>query len=163
MGISRLGHDNMEKPQDKVLVCRQCGEEFTFTVGEQDFYIQKGFSQPTRCSRCRSRNRNREFRVLCSGCGCELGGNASAYCSKCVDNLQLEAEFRFQRQQKRIKELETRLEKQEAMETSVAAAGGAVEKRRQTSKELQDTLRRLRLRNQRLVRRLHRVMSWTRL
>ena len=39
---------------DKTLTCRDCGTEFTFTAGEQDFYAQKGFSnEPTRCPNCR--------------------------------------------------------------------------------------------------------------
>ncbi len=39
---------------DKTLTCRDCGTTFTFTEGEQDFYSQKGFSEPTRCSDCRA-------------------------------------------------------------------------------------------------------------
>ena len=39
---------------DKTLTCRDCGSEFTFTAGEQEFYAQKGFdNEPTRCSNCR--------------------------------------------------------------------------------------------------------------
>ena len=38
--------------QDKTLVCRDCEAEFTFTVGEQEFYREKGFLHPP--SRCRS-------------------------------------------------------------------------------------------------------------
>ena len=39
---------------DKTLTCRDCGAEFVFTAGEQEFYAQKGFSnEPTRCSSCR--------------------------------------------------------------------------------------------------------------
>lgn len=39
---------------DKTLTCRDCGNEFTFTSGEQEFYAQKGFdNEPTRCSSCR--------------------------------------------------------------------------------------------------------------
>jgi CxxC-x17-CxxC domain-containing protein len=39
---------------DKTLTCRDCGMEFTFTTGEQEFYAQKGFTnEPTRCSSCR--------------------------------------------------------------------------------------------------------------
>jgi len=39
---------------DKVLKCRDCGEEFTFTAGEQTFYKERGFQhEPTRCRRCR--------------------------------------------------------------------------------------------------------------
>jgi CxxC-x17-CxxC domain-containing protein len=40
---------------DKTLVCRDCGREFVFTAGEQDFYASKGLTnEPTRCSSCRS-------------------------------------------------------------------------------------------------------------
>ncbi|MBS1416514.1 MAG: cytochrome C551 [Clostridia bacterium] len=40
--------------QDIELKCRDCGEKFTFTAGEQEFYQQKGFTnQPTRCPECR--------------------------------------------------------------------------------------------------------------
>jgi CxxC-x17-CxxC domain-containing protein len=39
---------------DKTLTCRDCGTEFTFTAGEQEFYAQKGFDNaPTRCQNCR--------------------------------------------------------------------------------------------------------------
>ena len=39
---------------DKTLTCRDCGNTFTFTEGEQDFYAQKGFGEPTRCPDCRA-------------------------------------------------------------------------------------------------------------
>lgn len=29
--------------QDKTIVCKDCGKEFVFTVGEQQFYAEKGF------------------------------------------------------------------------------------------------------------------------
>jgi len=32
--------------QDKTLVCRDCGAEFVFTAGEQEFYAEKGFQNP---------------------------------------------------------------------------------------------------------------------
>jgi CxxC-x17-CxxC domain-containing protein len=39
---------------DKPLTCRDCGREFMFTAGEQEFYAQKGFdNEPTRCPDCR--------------------------------------------------------------------------------------------------------------
>ncbi len=39
---------------DKTLTCRDCGTQFTFTAGEQEFYAQKGFdNEPTRCQSCR--------------------------------------------------------------------------------------------------------------
>ncbi len=40
---------------DKSLTCRDCGTQFTFTAGEQEFYDQKGFTNaPTRCPDCRA-------------------------------------------------------------------------------------------------------------
>ena len=43
---------------DKTLTCRDCGSEFTFTAGEQEFFDQKGFTNaPTRCPSCRAARR----------------------------------------------------------------------------------------------------------
>jgi len=40
---------------DKVLTCRDCGEQFTWTEGEQEFYQSRGLlNPPTRCASCRS-------------------------------------------------------------------------------------------------------------
>ena len=40
---------------DKTMTCRECGSQFTFTAGEQEFYDQKGFTNaPTRCPDCRA-------------------------------------------------------------------------------------------------------------
>jgi len=39
---------------DKTVTCRDCGTDFVFTSGEQEFYAQKGFTnEPTRCPSCR--------------------------------------------------------------------------------------------------------------
>src|SRR4029450_4123737 len=39
---------------DKTITCRDCGMDFSFTSGEQEFYAQKGFTnEPTRCPSCR--------------------------------------------------------------------------------------------------------------
>lgn len=39
---------------DKTLKCKDCGNEFVFTAGEQEFYQQKGFTnEPSRCPSCR--------------------------------------------------------------------------------------------------------------
>src|ERR1044071_1364954 len=39
---------------DKTIACRDCGMDFVFTAGEQEFYAQKGFTnEPTRCPSCR--------------------------------------------------------------------------------------------------------------
>ena len=39
---------------DRTLTCRDCGQEFVFTEGEQAFYTSRGFSDPVRCPSCRS-------------------------------------------------------------------------------------------------------------
>lgn len=40
--------------EDKILSCKDCGSNFTFTVGEQEFYKEKGFdNEPQRCADCR--------------------------------------------------------------------------------------------------------------
>lgn len=39
---------------DKMIRCVSCGEEFTFTAGEQEFYKARGLEhEPTRCKNCR--------------------------------------------------------------------------------------------------------------
>lgn len=44
---------------DKSLTCRDCGNPFTFTAGEQEFYAQKGFTnEPSRCPSCRSERKS---------------------------------------------------------------------------------------------------------
>ena len=46
--------------EDKKIVCKDCGKEFIFTVGEQEFYQEKGFTNdPVRCKECRD-NRKAE-------------------------------------------------------------------------------------------------------
>jgi hypothetical protein len=45
--------------KDMELICRNCGEKFIFTAGEQEFYADKGFlHEPTRCPRCRGGRRD---------------------------------------------------------------------------------------------------------
>ena len=39
---------------DKNLTCSDCGQEFVFTASEQDFYAQRGFTEPRRCGPCRA-------------------------------------------------------------------------------------------------------------
>jgi len=36
------------------ITCKDCGKEFVFTAGEQQFYAEKGFTNaPIRCQECR--------------------------------------------------------------------------------------------------------------
>ncbi|NMA66610.1 MAG: cytochrome C551 [Clostridiaceae bacterium] len=51
---------------DKVINCKDCGNDFVFTEGEQEFYKEKGFeNEPQRCPECRrarkQARRNREY------------------------------------------------------------------------------------------------------
>ncbi|MEW8956932.1 zinc-ribbon domain-containing protein [Clostridium sp.] len=40
--------------EDKNLVCKDCGKDFVFTAGEQEFFQSKGFeNDPVRCPDCR--------------------------------------------------------------------------------------------------------------
>lgn len=34
--------------EDKILVCKDCGAQFVFTAGEQEFYAEKGFQNEPR-------------------------------------------------------------------------------------------------------------------
>ena len=65
--------------EDKTLVCKECGAEFVFTAGEQEFYAEKGFqNEPQRCKNCRDARKagkkaEREmFTSVCFGCGKKL-------------------------------------------------------------------------------------------
>ena len=66
--------------RDRVLVCRDCGNEFTFTAGEQEFYASKGLTNsPSRCSSCRvarrggqqnaQRSPREQHEAVCANCG----------------------------------------------------------------------------------------------
>ena len=96
---------------DKVLACADCGQEFVFTASEQDFYAQRGFSEPKRCAPCRSarktsrpeggashsggfgggydRGPREMFPAVCSRCGKETEvpfrptNGKPVYCSDC--------------------------------------------------------------------------------
>lgn len=85
---------------DKTLVCKECGQEFTFTAGEQEFYAEKGFTnEPLRCKACRDaraqRNNNgarparQMFSAVCAACGkeCQVPfqphDDRPVYCSDC--------------------------------------------------------------------------------
>ena len=43
------------------LECKECGEAFVFTSGEQEYYRTKGFLEiPQRCKTCRNAKKKRE-------------------------------------------------------------------------------------------------------
>jgi CxxC-x17-CxxC domain-containing protein len=57
---------------DRTLTCRDCGQEFTFTAGEQAFYQERGFSEPQRCPSCRATRKAQR-----ASSGYESGGYSS--------------------------------------------------------------------------------------
>ncbi|MFC2027196.1 zinc-ribbon domain containing protein [Chloroflexota bacterium] len=69
---------------DRELQCSDCGATFTFTVGEQEFFATKGFTNdPKRCPDCRSSrkaeqrgfgfqsSRRQMYPAVCAECGVE--------------------------------------------------------------------------------------------
>ena len=95
--------------EDKTLNCRECGNDFVFTAGEQEFYQQKGLvNQPGRCPSCRAARRSasnggrsgerapREMHtVICAECGVETQvpflpkNDRPVYCSPCYDKVRV--------------------------------------------------------------------------
>lgn len=82
---------------DKSLVCKECGEEFTFSAGEQEFYAEKGFqNEPTRCKACRSRRGHQAKKELYDAVCAECGQTTKVpfkphldkpvFCSNCYSN-----------------------------------------------------------------------------
>lgn len=89
--------------EDKVLVCRECGQEFVFTAGEQEFYIEKGFqNEPKKCKSCRDQAKNAsrtEHEIFVTDCATEGCGNPArvkfrpsegraVYCSDCFAKMR---------------------------------------------------------------------------
>jgi CxxC-x17-CxxC domain-containing protein len=93
--------------QDKELYCKECGQKFLFSAGEQEFFAEKGFqNEPGRCPNCRARRRQgggrstatkkREMhKTSCSRCGAETEvpfkptGEKPVYCRDCYKTRAL--------------------------------------------------------------------------
>lgn len=97
---------------DKTLTCKDCGQEFIWTSGEQEFYQSRGLmNEPGRCPTCRAARRAsgggagygggrgmggpREFfTATCSNCGGEARvpfqprGDKPVYCSSCFEQVR---------------------------------------------------------------------------
>jgi CxxC-x17-CxxC domain-containing protein len=97
--------------EDKTLQCVECGESFTFTVAEQEFFASRGYTnEPKRCSTCREARQNRTrsggydsygYRapremhpVVCASCGkdtevpFEPRQGRPVYCSDCYSRMR---------------------------------------------------------------------------
>ena len=82
--------------EDKTLICKECGAEFVFTAGEQEFYASKGFvNEPQRCKSCRDARKNaarpeREmYTAVCASCG-KPREDRPVYCSECFAKMREE-------------------------------------------------------------------------
>lgn len=98
---------------DKTLTCRDCGTEFVFTAGEQEFYAEKGFTnEPRRCPSCRraakaareggnggytsysARPERTMHPAVCSNCGQDTmvpfvpRNDKPVYCSDCFQTIR---------------------------------------------------------------------------
>ena len=84
--------------EDETLVCKDCGNEFVFTAGEQAFYAEKGFvNKPKVCKACRYAKKTvvkatRQFyTTVCAQCGGEAkvtfqpSSDRPVYCSQCYE------------------------------------------------------------------------------
>ena len=97
--------------EDKTLKCRDCGADFVFTAGEQEFYAGHGLQNaPGRCPECRSARRlqrsggstygsypraPREMHAaVCTECGSPTQvpflprNDKPIYCSSCFDKVR---------------------------------------------------------------------------
>jgi CxxC-x17-CxxC domain-containing protein len=87
--------------EDKILTCKDCGNEFLFSGREQQFFAEKGFAnQPQRCRDCRQARRSGDkvpgrastrpsYGAVCAACGIETTvpfrprGDRPVYCRSC--------------------------------------------------------------------------------
>lgn len=86
--------------EDKTLTCVDCGKEFIFTAGEQEFYAEKQYqNEPKRCKECRIARKNsrpprESFVGVCSKCGGEAKvpfkptDDRPIYCSTCFEEIR---------------------------------------------------------------------------
>lgn len=96
--------------KDKTLTCIECGQEFTFTVGEQEFYLSRNLmNEPRRCPECRAARRRerrsgygnsrQSYTVICAACGIETTvpfeptDGRPVYCRECYAKLRQSGEL----------------------------------------------------------------------
>ena len=88
--------------EDQNLVCEDCGKEFVFSAGEQEFYAQKGLvNVPKRCPDCRKarrqKSRRKMYDAVCSECGASTKvpfkpiEGKEIYCKECFLKKQQQA------------------------------------------------------------------------
>ena len=109
----------MSKDEDMSLTCRQCGREFRFTKGEQEFYELKGFTFPSRCHECRSTKQNQPHHLVCSQCETELEKGASIYCTACLASVHLEVELKAKKRERAASAAHTKLQVTESQKAEL--------------------------------------------
>jgi CxxC-x17-CxxC domain-containing protein len=78
---------------DKTLTCSDCGLNFTFTSGEQEFFASKGLeNEPGRCPDCRAARKQNRFGN--SGGGYRQRQMYPAVCASCGNSCQVPFEPR---------------------------------------------------------------------
>jgi CxxC-x17-CxxC domain-containing protein len=89
---------------DKTLTCQECGQSFIFSADDQEFFANKGYSQPKRCPSCRQARKTERgvrshaprqlFSTTCSNCGAptevpfQPRGDRPVYCSDCFASVR---------------------------------------------------------------------------
>jgi CxxC-x17-CxxC domain-containing protein len=90
--------------EDRILNCKDCGNEFAFTTREQQFFAEKGFAnQPQRCRECRQSRRAQgsdsrsgprpAHEAVCASCSVATTvpfrprGDRPVYCRACYSSL----------------------------------------------------------------------------
>jgi CxxC-x17-CxxC domain-containing protein len=97
----------MPEFQDRVLKCIDCGAEFVFTSGEQQFFHDKNFkNEPKRCKSCKTKRQEQvggnhsartETSAVCSQCGRETTvpfrptQGRPVYCRDCFQTRKVTA------------------------------------------------------------------------
>ena len=89
--------------EDKTLTCCECGNEFTFTASEQEFYAEKGLTnKPKRCPKCRKikkqqhRGKKKMYDAVCAKCGAQTQvpfnptQGRDVLCKACFDAMKAE-------------------------------------------------------------------------
>jgi CxxC-x17-CxxC domain-containing protein len=91
---------------DRTLTCRDCGQQFAFTAGEQEFYQSRGLvNEPGRCPNCRAARKSQRgegggYAYSTGGSGGYSGGGEGGYdrprramfpatCSQCGKETQV--------------------------------------------------------------------------
>jgi CxxC-x17-CxxC domain-containing protein len=87
--------------QDKTLQCSDCGQEFTFSVEDQEFFQSRGYTnEPKRCPECRQARKAQRYGNSGNGYGNGRYGNSSprqmfpAVCAECGKETEVPFEPR---------------------------------------------------------------------